>query len=203
MVRAIIASLLLCCLATPATAASADSADTAYSQFADEFVPAQLKRHHIPGAAVSVVAGDEQVLAKGYGLADVANERPVDADDTVFAPASVAKLLTATAVMQLVEAGKIDLHADVNDYLDFEIDDTYPGRPVTMAHLLTHTAGFAVHLFPCRAPRTTSTPSATTSNARCPTASDRRESAPCTPTTGWGSPDTSSSAVPACRSIGT
>lgn len=55
----------------------------------------------------------------------------------------MSKLFTATAVMQLVEQGKLDLDTDVNEYLtEFEIRDTYPGNPVTLRHLLTHTAGF-------------------------------------------------------------
>ncbi|MFD8565068.1 serine hydrolase domain-containing protein [Streptosporangium canum] len=133
------------CLAVsvPAVASTADPAREARA-FADAFVPAQLKKHQIPGAAIAVVSGGRQVFAQGYGVADVDTGRSVDAAQTVFAPASVAKLITATAVMQLVEKGRIDLDADVNDYLtDFKIDDTYPGKPVTTAHLLTHTAGFA------------------------------------------------------------
>ncbi|GAA0940714.1 serine hydrolase domain-containing protein [Nonomuraea longicatena] len=120
------------------------SADTSLTRFVDDHVTAQLKRHEIPGAAVVVVTNDKQTFAKGYGVADLATGRAVDAEQTVFAPASVAKLMTATAVMQLVDKGQLSLDTDVNDYLrDFRIDDTYPGKPVTTAHLLTHTAGFA------------------------------------------------------------
>jgi CubicO group peptidase (beta-lactamase class C family) len=120
------------------------SADPSLSRFVDDHLGAQLKRHEIPGAAVVVVTKDRQAFAKGYGVADLATGRAVDPERTVFAPASVAKLMTATAVMQLVDKGQLALDADVNDYLrDFRIDDTYPGKPVTTAHLLTHTAGFA------------------------------------------------------------
>ena len=58
-----------------------------------------------------------------------------------FALAQSAKLFTWTAVMQLVEQGKLDLDADINTYLDFRIPDTYP-QPITLKHLMTHTAGF-------------------------------------------------------------
>ncbi|GAB1824313.1 serine hydrolase domain-containing protein [Herbidospora sp. RD11066] len=116
--------------------------------FVDEFVPRQLKEHQVPGAAVTVVTRDGPVFAAGYGVADLSTGRPVDPARTVFAPASVVKLITATAVMQLVEQGRVDLNADVNTYLtDFKIADAFPGRPVTMAHLLTHTAGFAASDF--------------------------------------------------------
>ncbi|MGW0484164.1 serine hydrolase domain-containing protein [Nonomuraea sp. NPDC003214] len=124
--------------------AAAESPAQSVRDFADTFVTRQLAEHRIPGAAVTVVAGGRQVFAQGYGVAEVETRRPVDAAETVFAPASVAKLITATAVMQLVERGRIDLDADVNEYLtDFKIEDAYPGKPVTTAHLLTHSAGFA------------------------------------------------------------
>jgi CubicO group peptidase (beta-lactamase class C family) len=85
---------------------------------------------------------DGQVLfAKGYGYADVEAKKPVLADQTLFRPGSISKLFTATAVMQLVEQGKLDLDRDANDYLDFAIPKTYP-EPVTLRRLLTHTAGF-------------------------------------------------------------
>jgi len=81
------------------------------------------------------------VLAKGYGYADFAAKKPVIADQTLFRPGSISKVFTATAVMQLVEQGKLDLDRDVNDYLDFAIPKTF-AEPVTLRRLLTHTAGF-------------------------------------------------------------
>jgi CubicO group peptidase (beta-lactamase class C family) len=74
-------------------------------------------------------------------LADVNQREPVAADRTLFHIGSNTKLFTWTAVMQLVEQGKLDLDADVNNYLDFHIPDTYP-QPITLKHLMTHTAGF-------------------------------------------------------------
>jgi CubicO group peptidase (beta-lactamase class C family) len=90
-----------------------------------------------------VVKDGEVLFARGYGKADIAKDEPVVADETLFPMASLSKLFTATAVMQLAEEGKLDLNEDVNVYLDdVEVPDTYPGRPVTLRHLLTHTAGF-------------------------------------------------------------
>jgi beta-lactamase family protein len=72
----------------------------------------------------------------------------VSAQSTPFFMASVGKLFTAVAVMQLVSRVKIDLNADVNRYLTrFKIPDTYPGHPITVADLLTHTAGFEDQLY--------------------------------------------------------
>ena len=114
--------------------------------FMDGFFAQQLESEKIPGATVSVVKDGKLLFAKGYGEADVESDEPVGADETLFRIASTSKLFTATAVMQLVEEGKVDLDEDVNAYLDdAEVPDTYPGRPVTLRHLLTHTAGFEEH----------------------------------------------------------
>ena len=114
--------------------------------FLDGYVGRQLEDYDIPGATVSVVKDGEILFAKGYGQANVKKKEPVVANETLFRIASISKLLTATAVMQLVEEGKLDLGEDVNAYLDdFEVPNTYPGRPVTLRHLLTHTAGFEEH----------------------------------------------------------
>ena len=100
-----------------------------------------MEKHHIAGAAVSVVKDGKLFFAKGYGYADLENDIPVDPEQTIFRIGSVGKLFTWTAVMQLVEQGKLDLDADINTYLDFRIPDTYP-QPITLKHLMTHTSGF-------------------------------------------------------------
>jgi CubicO group peptidase (beta-lactamase class C family) len=77
--------------------------------FLDELMAKDMEEHHIPGAAVSVVKDGRLFFTKGYGYADLENKIPVDAEQTVFAIGSVGKLFTWTAVMQLVEQGKLDL----------------------------------------------------------------------------------------------
>jgi len=109
--------------------------------FLDALIPAQLQNRDIAGAVIAVVKDGQVFLAKGYGFADFAGKKPVVADKTLFRPGSISKVFTATAVMQLVEQGKLDLDRDVNDYLDFAIPKTYP-EPVTLRRILTHTAGF-------------------------------------------------------------
>jgi CubicO group peptidase (beta-lactamase class C family) len=109
--------------------------------FFDGLIPKQLEDRRIPGATVAVVRGGRLLFAKGYGLADVNQREPVAADRTLFHIGSNTKLFTWTAVMQLVEQGKLDLDADVNNYLGFRIPDTYP-QPITLKHLMAHTAGF-------------------------------------------------------------
>ena len=109
--------------------------------FFDGLMTAQLAAAHIPGATVAVVAEGEVLLAKGYGYADWEQRTPVRGDQTLFRPGSISKLFTWTAVMQLVEAGEIELDADVNTYLDFELPATYP-EPITLYDLMAHTPGF-------------------------------------------------------------
>jgi CubicO group peptidase (beta-lactamase class C family) len=107
----------------------------------DGVVPASLRAHDIAGAVVVVVKDGQILLSKGYGHADAAERKPVDPDQTLFRVGSVSKLFTATAVMQLVEQGKIDLDADINTYLDFPVVGR-GGKKITVRHLLTHRAGF-------------------------------------------------------------
>lgn len=110
--------------------------------FLDGVMPAQLERGDIAGAVVAVVKDGKVIFAKGYGYADVEARKPVSPDNTLFRPGSISKLFTWTAVMQLVEQGKLDLDRDVNDYLDFKVPATYP-QPITLRNIMTHTSGFA------------------------------------------------------------
>jgi len=109
--------------------------------FYDGLFSYALHRAGIPGGVIVVVKDGKLLFAKGYGYADVKTKRPVDPDTTLFRPGSISKLFTWTAVMQLVQAGKIDLDADVNKYIDFTIPP-FEGKPVTMRNLMTHTPGF-------------------------------------------------------------
>ncbi len=109
--------------------------------FFDGFLPVQLQRDDIAGAVVAVVKDGQVVFAKGYGFSNVKDRKPVTADATLFRPGSISKTFTWTAVMQLVEQGKLDMNRDVNDYLDFKVPATF-GKPVTMKDLMTHTPGF-------------------------------------------------------------
>ncbi|MEP6691055.1 MAG: serine hydrolase domain-containing protein [Gemmatimonadaceae bacterium] len=109
--------------------------------FMDGMMISLLNDKHVAGATVAVVKDGALVFSKGYGYADITKRVPVDPARTLFRIGSVSKLFTWTAVMQQVEAGKIDFNADVNRYLDFKIPDAF-GAPVTMRHLLTHSGGF-------------------------------------------------------------
>ena len=109
--------------------------------FLESFITNQMVENHVAGAAIALVKDGEILFARGYGEADVVHQIPVVAGKTLFRIASVTKLFTWTAVMQLVEQGRLDLDADVNTYLDFEIPATYV-EPITIRHLMSHSAGF-------------------------------------------------------------
>ncbi len=122
----------------------------AYWRFFDGLISRQLSAGNArtapggssaPGATLAVVRNGELILARGYGYADRATGRPVDPRRTQFFIGSAGKLFTWTAIMQLYERGALDLHADLNSYLDFAIPEAF-GEAISLHHLMTHTAGF-------------------------------------------------------------
>ncbi|MEK4291662.1 serine hydrolase domain-containing protein [Paenibacillus sp. FSL R5-0914] len=125
------------------TEAPANLDDTeSLTTFVDGIMEKDMNRLQIPGAVISIVKDDKIILAKGYGSSNLEAAAPVDPTTSMFRIASTTKLFTWTAVMQLVEQGKIDLDTDINTYLkSVKIPATYP-EPITMRHLMTHTAGF-------------------------------------------------------------
>lgn len=123
-----------------------------FAAFVDKFFNEELSKSHIPGAAISVVKDAKLFFAKGYGYANVEKKIPVIADKTLFRVASISKLFTATAAMQLYERGLLDLDSDVKKYLKhFQIQNPYP-EPVTPAQMMTHTDGTTQRLIGIAAP---------------------------------------------------
>jgi CubicO group peptidase (beta-lactamase class C family) len=124
------------------SAEAIDDADSLESRLS-ALIPREMERRHLVGAVVTVVDRDHVVFARGYGVADLDSRRPVSPDRTTFRVASVSKLVTATALMKLVERGQIDLDRDVNAYLaPFQVSDEFT-QPITARHLLTHTSGLS------------------------------------------------------------
>lgn len=108
----------------------------------DSVIIAEMAREKLPGAGFVFVQDGQVVWSRGYGLSDVARGKGVSPDSTVWRIGSISKAVTATAVVQLADRGKIDLDAPVDRYVKrVAIPKTYP-EPVTVRHLLTHTAGF-------------------------------------------------------------
>lgn len=130
-------------ISAPAGEHTLDQADV--DSWLDGLLPSALDTAGIAGGVVTVVDDGEIVTTRGYGYADTGTTGgapvPVDAESTLFRPGSVSKLFTATAVMQLVESGDVDLDTDVGEYLDFDVPRSFD-QPITLRNLLTHTAGF-------------------------------------------------------------
>jgi CubicO group peptidase (beta-lactamase class C family) len=107
----------------------------------DGYVQRQLEASNIPGAAIAIVEGNQTVHAEGFG--DDGNGNTVT-PDTPFWIGSNTKSFTALAVMQLVDAGQVDLDAPVQRYLpDFQVADSAASSEITVRHLLNQTSGFS------------------------------------------------------------
>lgn len=125
-----------------ASASDVQAQDSAASTLAarlDALAQGFMTTEQVPGAIAAVVSGDEVIL-RGYGVADLHDETPVQPDDVRFEIGSISKLFTWVAVMMLVEEGRLDLQADVSDYLQtIEV----PGsEPLTLAQLMSHRPGY-------------------------------------------------------------
>ena len=138
VITSLLAAFLLTLLgAVPAAGAAPNRLDT---RKVDEFVESYLHRHGLPGAAVAVVKDGEPVHEAGYGEDSLGGSM---SEHTPLSVASVSKSFTAFAVLQLVDAGSVDLDRAVVTYLpELEMDDDRLSR-VTVRQVLSHTSGIA------------------------------------------------------------
>jgi CubicO group peptidase (beta-lactamase class C family) len=142
--RAFLLGILLASLAllgsSPASAHAAASPDDVDWAAIDAYVAGEMQAMRVPGLALAIVHGDQIVHQRGFGAADPAG-RPVT-PQTPFILGSSSKSFTALAIMQLVEAGRIELDAPVQQYLPwFRVADADACARITVRHLLTHTSG--------------------------------------------------------------
>ena len=134
--------ILLACLASSTAFASPSQATVPDFAKIDAYVEGQMKDIHLPGVALGIIQDNKIVYLKGYGVADPSG-RAVTAQ-TPFLLASLAKPVTALAIMQLVEAGKVELDAPVQRYLPyFRLTDEQAAAALTVRHLLNHTSGIS------------------------------------------------------------
>ena len=110
-----------------------------------ERIPKLMAEQGIPGLSIAVVDGDDVLWAQGFGTTQRGGGTPITTD-TMFSVQSTSKVFTATAVMQAVEAGLLDLDEPITTYLpDFTVHsafEAHPERKITLRMLLAHTAGF-------------------------------------------------------------
>lgn len=167
MYRSIVRGLLLLILvAGPLRATEAVRAEAGEDALRDALVlldlwiGEQVEYHEIPGLAIGIVQGDQLVWAKGYGKADLHSGAPMT-PSTPLRIGSVSKMFTATAVLQLRDAGKLRLDDPVLRHLPFfQIRTEFAAAgPITVEHLITHTSGlpregafpyWTTHVFPSR-----------------------------------------------------
>ena len=106
----------------------------------DEYITGEMEAEHFPGVATVIVKNGEIVWLKCYGFADIENGIPVT-DSTQFLLASMSKLFTGTATMQLKEDGMLQLNNDINEYLPWPLNHPVQSTtPMTIQQLMTHTS---------------------------------------------------------------
>ena len=139
--------LLTCVLVSGVAAARTiefETTEVTQADEVDDYIKNEMKKRQIPGLALAVVKDGKVIKGKGYGLANVELDVSVT-PDSVFELASVTKQFTATAIMMLVEEGKVGLDDKISKYLT-NAPDTWSG--ITVRHLLTHTAGLKDDFWP-------------------------------------------------------
>src|SRR6266571_2703486 len=162
LTRTIVGAVLACLLALlalPFTVLSVSAAARSNEPdiaSIDAYVSAQVQANHIPGVAVGLVHNDQIVHLRGFGSADQSGRAVTP--QTPFILASVSKSFTALAIMQLVEAGKIELDAPVQRYLPwFRVADPVASARITLRHLLYHTSGIPSSGYACATNQVTMT----------------------------------------------
>jgi len=109
----------------------------------------RMKTNHVNGVSIAVIKDYKIEWTKAYGWADSAQKRPVTTA-TLFQAGSISKSLNGVGILKLVQEGKLSLDTDINIYLKswkFPYDTLSKGKKITIANLLSHTAGLTVHGF--------------------------------------------------------
>ncbi len=143
MVRVCLLALLSACSSPKIEpTASEDTTELLSDPELGEFIAERMSEARVPGLSAAIISGGEVVAVGAWGLANVEEDRAVTTD-TLFNLASVSKTVTGAAVMMAVEDGDLDLDADINDVLPFEVVHPYSRDTITLRMLLTHTSGIS------------------------------------------------------------
>jgi len=106
----------------------------------ESWTQSQMAYSGQPGISVAVVKDQEVVWSRGFGYAD--EEEGIEATpESIYRIASISKLFTSTAIMQLRDQGKLSIHDKITDYLPWFKIDNQKGMPITIENLITHTSG--------------------------------------------------------------
>ena len=115
----------------------------------DSKVLALMKEHNVPGVSVALIKDGKPIQSRSYGIKQAGKTDVID-EKTVFSVGSVSKVANALVALKLVSDGKLDLDEDVNKYLKswkVPASEFTKDNPITLRHLLSHTAGLSVHGF--------------------------------------------------------
>lgn len=138
--RVLVAALLVPVLLTAGQVSAADPAAFDFAAI-DAYIESEMDDSRIQGIALAVVEGDNIIHARGFGSAGQGREVT---PDTPFPIGSLTKSMTAVAIMQLVEAGQVDLDAPVQRYIPwFQVDHPTASEEITVRHLLNQTSGLS------------------------------------------------------------
>ncbi len=139
-IRILLGVFLFISLSEAVALPSLPSSQSSFTQKLESFIRYQIEDKHLPALSIAVVDGQEVLYAKGFGHADPEKKMPAT-PETVYRIASVSKLFTDIAVMQLVERGELALDAPITEYLpDFRPENPF-GKPITLRQLMSHRAG--------------------------------------------------------------
>lgn len=109
----------------------------------ENYINFKMERDHMSGLAVAIVKGNELVWSKGFGFADIENQKKITAK-TIFGAASITKSFTAAAIFQLQENEKLNINDPVDKYLPFKVVSSWqPEAVLTIRQVLTHTSGIS------------------------------------------------------------
>ncbi len=137
---------------TAAPASGQQSTVATINAHLDSVVPSAISKSHVPGAVIAIVRNDSTIALRGFGFVHLEDSVRADGERSIYRLASVAKLFVAAVVLDRVADGVLDLDRNVQDYLpDVRIPATF-AAPVTLRHLLTHTAGFDERMIGYAAP---------------------------------------------------
>ena len=141
LVQVIAAGTAFCAAPARASRQVKDAQKSEFASFIDGFFAGLQKEWQVPGLVFVAVKDGEVIYMKGYGYANVEDKIPVDPEKTLFRAGSVSKIITAASLLQLAEKGRLDLDANVNEYLrKSKLPETF-SPDITLRHLLSHTAG--------------------------------------------------------------
>ncbi|MGZ3417143.1 MAG: serine hydrolase domain-containing protein [Polyangiales bacterium] len=136
----LIASLCFACSSKSETPAVTPDGGAEVQLSLDDFVKQQMEAAHLPSVAIAVIKNGKVVLTRAWGTADLEKSIPAT-DSSIYVLGSVSKTMTGVAIMTLVEKGKLDLDADVSDYVGFPVrNPKFPDDKITLRMLMTHTS---------------------------------------------------------------